>query len=164
MEHSEHNLESLKEDYAIFEKKYGLPNFKDLNEEFEIEHLTEIETDFLLRIIRKTILEKITFFSKFIGMIINPGEGGSLFSFSVAKTLNQENRKELAKLYGEISKLQLESLKRDISYSEKEEAGFIKHLFSFWEEETKKTLLETLKIIESNWENESKKSEKSYFM
>ena len=158
----ERNLDELKRDYSVLEKKYGLPSFQELNQDFEIEDLSETETDFLLRIIRKSLIEKTAFFSKFIEVIINPGEGGSLFVFSIAKALSTEDRKVLAKIYEQISKFQLESIKRDISYSEKEEAVFIKKICSFWEE-AKKTLFNTLDIIDSNWDNESKKSEKSYF-
>ena len=158
----ERNLEALKKDYSVLEKKYGLPSFQELNQEFEIEDLAETETDFLLRVIRKSLAEKTAFFSKFIEVILNPGEGGSLFVFSMAKTLSQEDRKVLAKIYEQISKLQLESIKRDISYSEKEEAVFIKKIYCFWEE-AKKTLLKILEVIDSNWDNETKRSEKSYF-
>ena len=158
----ERNLETFKKDYAVLKEKYSLPSFQELNQEFEIEDLSETETDFLLRLIRKSLSEKTAFFSKFIEVIINPGEGGSLFAFSMAKSLAQEDRKALSEIYEKISKLQLESIKRDIAYSEKEEAIFIKKIYSFWEE-AKKTLLRTLEIIDSNWDNGSKKSEKSYF-
>jgi hypothetical protein len=162
MENSVKKIELLKEDYFILEKKYALPSFHNLNQEFEIEDLAETETDFLLRGIRKAILEKIGFFSKFIEILVNPGEGSSLFAFSIAKTLSQEDRKKLVEIYERISKFQLDSIKRDLSYLEVEEADFIKKIYFFWEE-AKKILLSTLEVINSNWDNKSKKSEKSYF-
>jgi len=158
----ERNLEELKKDYALLVKKYGIPIFQEMNEEFEIEDLSETETDCLIRIIRKALIEKLSFFSKFIEVILNPSEGGTLFVFSIAKTLNLENRKALAVIYEKLSKIQIESIKRDISYSEKEEAEFIKEIYRFWKE-SKKTLLELLEVIESNWGNSVGKSEKSYF-
>ncbi len=155
-------LEQLKIDYSLFEKKYSLPSFDKLNQEFSIEVLTEARTDFLVRCVRKIIAEKIVFFSKFIEVLLNPSEGGSLFIFSIAKTLKQEDRKVLADIFERISKFELESLKRDLDYSEKEEAALVKKMHSFWEE-SKKPLLEVMEIIDSNWENKSGKSEKSYF-
>lgn len=156
----ERNLEELKKEYALLEKKHGLPSFYEMNKEFGIEELNE--TDFLVRGMRKIIVEKLSFFSKFIEVVLNPSEGGSLFVFSIAKTLNQENRKSLAGVYEKISKFQIESLKRDISYSEEEEIEFVKRIYSFWES-AKKELVDSLEVIESNWDNHRKKDDKSYF-
>ena len=41
-------LEKLKADYKIFQAKYSLPNFDELNEDFQIEKISESETDFIL--------------------------------------------------------------------------------------------------------------------
>lgn len=155
-------LNQLKENYAVFEKRYSLPSFDELNREFSIEVLTETQTDFLIRGVRKILAEKVVFFSKFIEVILNPSEGGSLFIFSITKTLKQEDRQVLAGIYEKISKFEIESIKRDIDYSEEEEAVFVKKIHSFWDE-SKKPLLEILEIINSNWENKTGKSEKSYF-
>ena len=45
-------LEQLKKDYEVIRKKYNLPGFKELNEDFYIEEIAESETDILLRKIR----------------------------------------------------------------------------------------------------------------
>ncbi|MFH1365532.1 MAG: hypothetical protein ABIH28_03040 [archaeon] len=158
----ERNLEELKKDYALFEKKYSLPDFEEMNHEFLIESLAETETELLLNHIRKTMAEKLAFFYKFIEVILNPSEGGSLFVFSVTKTLKQEDRKILAEIYEKISKLEIEALKRELDYSEEGEAEFIKRIYSFWKE-SKGSLLEILGVIESNWDNKLGKNEKSYF-
>jgi hypothetical protein len=131
-----------------------------LNQEFSIEDLEE--TDFLARSVRKIILERTSFFAKFIEVVLNPPEGSSLFVFAIAKTLNQEHRKSLAAVYEKISKFQMEALKRDLSYSEEEEVVFITKICSFWED-AKKDLLESLEMIDSNWDNYHKKDSKSYF-
>jgi hypothetical protein len=155
-------LEELKKDYSVFQRKYSLPLFEEMNIEFGIEDLTEKETDFLLREVRKIIMGKMAFFSKFIEVILNPSEGGSLFIFSMIKSLKQEDRKVLSELYEQISKIHLESIKRDIVYLEKGEAEFIEKAFFFWKD-SKIILMDIMDKIEENIDKKSGKNDKSYF-
>lgn len=155
-------LDELKKDYSVLQKKYSLPLFEEMNIEFGIEDLTEKETDFLLREIRKIIMGKMAFFSKFIEVILNPSEGGSLFVFSMVKSLKQEDRKVLSELYEQISKIHLESIKRDIVYLEKGEAEFIEKAFFFWKD-SKIILMDIMDKIEENIDKKSGKNDKSYF-
>lgn len=155
-------LDELKKDYSVLQKKYSLPLFEEMNIEFGIEDLTEKETDFLLREIRKIIMGKMAFFSKFIEVILNPSEGGSLFVFSMIKSLKQEDRKVLSEVYEQISKIHLESIKRDIVYLEKGEAEFIEKAFFFWKD-SKIILMDIMDKIEENIDKKSGKNDKSYF-
>ena len=52
------NIAELKKRYENLTKKYKIPGFVELNKDFEIEKLDK-EIDFLLRAIRKLIMEKI---------------------------------------------------------------------------------------------------------
>jgi len=52
------NLEELKKQYDQFKEKYNLPDFTDLNKQFDVEEI-DIETEFLLRRIRRIIAERI---------------------------------------------------------------------------------------------------------
>jgi hypothetical protein len=162
MNNGERSLADLKKDYSILEKKYSLPIFSELNEEFFIESLAEMETELLIKHIRRLVLEKIAYFTKFIETMINPSEGGSLLVFSITKNMNQENRKVLAEIYEKFSRLEVESLKRELDYSEEEEAEFIKKIYFFWKD-IKKDLLGVVQSIDFNWDNKIAKSEKSYF-
>ncbi len=155
-------LDELKKDYSVLQRKYSLPLFEEMNIEFGIEDLTEKETDFLLREIRKIIMGKMAFFSKFIEVLLNPSEGGSLFVFSMVKSLKQEDRKVLSELYEQISKIHLESIKRDIVYLEEGEAEFIEKAFFFWKD-SRIVLMEIMDKIEENIDKKAGKNDKSYF-
>ena len=82
----ESSLEKLKKDYEKLQKKYKLPSFQQLNEEFEIERIAEHETDILLREIRKAITEKAVAFLRFLEFLIN-FSAAPFFLLSVIKHL-----------------------------------------------------------------------------
>ena len=64
-------LKELKKKYADLSKKYKLPNFVNLNEDFEVEKI-ERDTDLLLKAIRKVMMEKIVNSMSFLEMLLNP--------------------------------------------------------------------------------------------
>ena len=63
-------LKKLKEEYSKIQKKYGLPDFDKLNEDFKIEKAAQTETELLVREIRETIGETIENFLRFIEAIL----------------------------------------------------------------------------------------------
>jgi len=89
----ENNLENLKEDYKEIQKKYDLPEFERLNEDFQIEKLAEIETDFLVREIRKFMADKFMNYLRFIESILNP-VNVQMFVFSIIKSIGEEEKKK----------------------------------------------------------------------
>ena len=48
-------LDKLKKEYEKLRKKHNLPSFNELNKDFSIERVCEIETDFLLKEVRKSM-------------------------------------------------------------------------------------------------------------
>lgn len=157
----ESNLTKLKKEYSLFEKKYQLPKFSELNIEFEIEKLQERETDLLLREIRRTISDKTVAFLKFFEVFLNP-QAAPLFLLSAIKSLNAHDRIKIEKIYKKIVLIEVQAISLDIEYEEKKEAEFIKNTYKNW-----KDMKEDLKIIEeilSRVNQESKSSSgKSYF-
>ena len=80
----ESSLEELKKDYLILQKKYKMPSFKELNEEFDIEKAAEHETDCLIREIRKAIMDKVIAYLRFVEMLLNPSNA-PMFFFALVK-------------------------------------------------------------------------------
>jgi len=155
------NLEILKKEYLKFQKKYSLPGFNVLNEDFEIEKVVILETDFLLREIRKHMSEKVTNLLRFIELLLNP-INAPMFIFSFVKNLNIEDKKTLESIYKRIVEMELDLISLDTSYSERAEAEFIKRAHKEWQE-IKKGLLSVHDSIKKNWKNRSSKGNKSYF-
>ena len=152
-------LEQLKTQYAKLQTKYKLPGFTELNEEFHIEKLTEHESETLLREIRQCIADKISSMSRFIEVFLNPSNA-PLFVLQSSKNLNEEDNKDLEKIYKQLTDIELKSINLDVVYSEKDEAAFILEISKKWSS-VKESFLKPIKKLSKKWKPEAKE-EKSY--
>ena len=129
----EGQLEKLKQQYSVLQKKYKLPLFTELNHDFDIEKLQERESEHLLKLIRITIIEKLANVVRFLELLMNPTEGPTpMFMYALLKSINSEVRKDIEMLYKEFSKVELASLSLDLYYDEKNEAKFVSEAFNLW--------------------------------
>ncbi len=152
-------IKDLKELYAPLAKKYGLPGFKELNENFEIESLRR-ESEFMLKAIRKIMMAKVANALSFVEMVVNPVNAPRFYLVYI-KSMSSEGRKEAEKVYERLSKLIKAALNLELEYSEKKEADMILLVYNEWnlvKPEFKK-MLDSMEGGEKN--NVSK--EKSYF-
>jgi hypothetical protein len=157
----ESGLELLKKEYGKLEKKYSLPKFKFLNEDFDIERISEKETDFVLREARKAIMDKVLAYLRFTELLLNP-QSAPMFFFSLIKSLNPSDKNLVERIYKKIAEYELEVIGLDNIYSEKKEAEFIKKIHREWQE-IKKDVDELVQIMNKNWKQKSKKIEREYF-
>jgi hypothetical protein len=154
-----YEISELKKDYFIFIDKYGLPQFEELNENFEVEKI-ERRSDFLLRVIRKIVMEKVANSLSFVEMLLNPVNAPRMY-FGYLKNLSSEDKKNLDEIYSKLSKLVVRSLRVEVGYSEEGEAELIKEAYKSWEEvkpKFRKIFDGVLKPRE-----EEKKRERDYF-
>jgi hypothetical protein len=126
------SLEELKKQYSPFQKKYKLPDFSKLNEDFDIEKAQEKETEFLLREIRREITDKVAAFLRFFELFLNP-QAAPLFVLGMLKNLNLHEKEIIGKIYKELVALEIEAVNLDIKYNEIDEARFIKGSFKKWQ-------------------------------
>ena len=124
-------LKRLKEQYENLAKKYRLPGFRELNEEFEIEKLADKETELLLRNVRRCMLEKISAVSRFFELMLNPTEA-NLMILSLLKEVSAETKKKMEKIYRELAYIEITSVELDLDYNEKNEARFIIGVSKDW--------------------------------
>ena len=155
------NLENLKKQYDRHAKKYKLPEFNELNENFEIDKV-EKDSEFLLRMLRKVMMEKIVNSLSFLEMLLNPVNTPRLYAM-YARSMSVEDRKEIERIYGALGQLSINSLDLEIDYSEEKEAEAIKLIFQTWN-----SIKPDFRIVFENMKKsliseESAKKEKSYF-
>lgn len=151
------SLEEIKKEYDLFRKKYSLPEFTKLNEVFDIEDLAEYESEFLLRRIRKIISEKISGYLRFFEIILNPSNA-PIFFFKVIKKLDNEDKKNLTRIYEKLGNIEIELVRLDLDYDEKKEAEFIKDIYNVFSE-IKPDVLEIIdKMLNSGNKEERDKS------
>lgn len=147
--------------YEVLKKKYSLPSFKELNEEFDISKV-DPSTETILRDIRKGIISKFFSILSFIELLINPSNG-SMFYMYLVRGLDTNDKEKLKKLFDKLGYVEIKSFKLDIEYSEKGEAEFIKNSLKVWNNEIQQDLSDIIKKLDINWSKISSKKERSYF-
>jgi len=155
------DLAKLKETYKAFQMKYDLPSFEKLNEDFQVEKAAELETDFVLREVRRYITDKFFNYLRFIESILTPNNA-PMFVFAITKTLGVKDKEKLIELYKKIAKVDIDLIELDIQYSEEKEANSIKKYCEMWQN-IKKEFLEIVEVIKKNWDNKLEDSGKGYF-
>ncbi len=157
----EYGLEELKKDYTKIEKKYNLPIFEKLNEDFQIEKIAEIETDFLLKEVRKLMTDKFSNYLRFIEALLNP-VNAPMFIFSVVKSINNGEKKKLTEIYKKLAKIEVELIELDIKFLEEKEAEFIKRSYKIWQD-IKEDILSVINVIKKNWDSKFEANNRGYF-
>ncbi len=161
MAEEESSLNELKKDYEKLRKKYNLPAFKQLNEDFDIEKVSQHDTDCLLREIRKAIMDKVIAYLKFIEMLLNPSNA-PIFFFALVKGLTSADKRILEKMYEKIGGFEIEVIALDCRYDERQEAEFIKKIASEWKS-ISEDMLKLSESLKRNWNQKSRKDERGYF-
>ncbi len=152
------DLKQLQTKYAELEKRYGLPSFSAINEDFNIEKIRRGEI-LLARVIRKTAMDKIVSYIGFIEMLLNPMNAPRMYLVYI-KQMTSEDRKLIEELYSKLSDLMLSSFKLDIVYSEKDEAEMIRRICDEWNK-LKPSVMQLMENIQKPASSATK--EKSYF-
>jgi hypothetical protein len=154
-------LEDLKKEYELLKNKYSLPEFSKLNELFDIEEV-DTDTEFLLRRIRRVVADKILGYLKFVEVILNPSNA-PIFFFKLIKKLDDKDRENLAKIYEELAKIEVDVISLDLEYSEKQEAEYVKKLYDSFNNNVKGELLSIIKKLGNGDNNKKKENGNSYF-
>ncbi|RLG10657.1 hypothetical protein DRN73_07290 [Candidatus Pacearchaeota archaeon] len=154
------NLDNLKKRYSVLQKKYSLPSFQEMNEDFVIEKVSEEDSEILIREIRKFIADRFMNYLRFVETILNPSSA-SIFIFSIVKSLKKEEKDELEEIYKKLAKFELDLIELDVSFSEEKEAEFIKNSFKVWQE-VKRDFLKVIQKIKKDWSKDEDKKNKSF--
>lgn len=155
------NLDELKKKYAEFKQGYDLPEFSEMNKVFDIEDI-DVETDFLLRRVRRVVSERISGYLRFIEVILNPSNA-PMFIFKLIKKLDEDDKKQLTELYENLGSFELEIVKLDLEYDEIKEAEFIKKIYRVLNESISKKLLDVVEKMSNGKDGVKVEDKGSYF-
>jgi len=154
------NLEKFKEDYKVLQKEHNLPEFKGLNEDFDIEKIAEQETDYLLRELRKVIMDKIIAYLRFVEMLLNP-TNAPMFFLSLVKGLTVQDKRILERIYMKLGGFEIDVIELDARYDEKGEIEFIKKVSKEWQDISKE-MIKFTEVLKRNWNQKSAKNNGGY--
>ena len=154
---------NLREEYEKLMKTHKLPNYEDLDKEFEILYVTKLEEiKFPLRFIRRRMNDKIAWFCNMLQNIIQPNPG-SIIGLEESKFFSKEDKEKIIKLLKELMRIERESLSLDVEYDEKKDVEYINNVFSKWEK-IRKDIARFSGILKNGWkEGIKKESKEQYF-
>ncbi|MFQ5531321.1 MAG: hypothetical protein ACE5ES_01770 [Candidatus Nanoarchaeia archaeon] len=154
-------LDDLKKVYERIRKKHSLPSFDDMNKDFQIERISEVETEYLIREVRKFMAEKFSNYLRFVEAILHP-VNSPMFVFSIIKSIGAEEKNKLTEIYKYLAKTEVLLIELDIDFSEEKEAKFIKESFTGWQK-IKDDLQKFIVSIKKSWDNKFEVNHKGYF-
>jgi len=137
--------------YNELSKKFLLPEFKNLNEEFEISDLEE--TSFLLRAIIRRIAEKFDFYTTMLEEVLQP-DTSNLYAMHETRFFDENEKKQMYELYSRLMNFNRQSIEVNLEHNEKNEVGFINNVFNEWDE-LKQELLGFINKMKSSWKIEA---------
>jgi len=148
----------IKEKYQELSKKYKLPSFNDIDNEFEI---STIEEDaFLLREIRRKIAERIECYTDILENVLNPE---SLTNMLEARIFDDNERNEIFKINQKLMFLSRLSVEISIGEDDKKSSDYINQVFSEWDG-IKKQYLKFIRKIKDSWTKETDGKEELKYM
>lgn len=136
--------------YAELRKKHRLPDFKEIDFEFEISDMEE--TNFLLRGIIRRIAERLDFYTTMLEEILQP-DAGKLYAMHESRVFEEDDKVKMFEFYKKLMILSRHSVEISLMNSDKEEARFINEFMNEWGK-IKSELLFYVKRMKDSWNAE----------
>ena len=141
----------IEKQYNELKKKFKLPEFNDIDREFEISDLEE--TSFLLRNIIRRIAEKLDFYSTMLEEILQP-DTSNLYAMHETRFFDEIEKKDMYELYSKLMSLSRQSIGLSLQHNEKDEVDFINNFFNEWKY-LKNELLKLVSKMRASWKAET---------
>jgi hypothetical protein len=153
-------MSGLKEKYIGLRKKYSLPDYKSLNQEFDIEDINS-DSELILVKIRIKMYEKIDSYAKLIESMLQPDS--NLTSLYEIHYMTDEQKENAYALFKRLVKITRYSNLVSVDNKEDENAQFIKEAYKEWSA-IKKDVKNHIKRLVNVWKRETDiKDDLSYF-
>ncbi|MBR9691346.1 hypothetical protein GOV06_01030 [Candidatus Woesearchaeota archaeon] len=149
----------LKEKYQKLSKEHKLPSFEELDKEFEISKIEDEK--FLLREVRRKIIEKIELYAKFLEEILNPDT--TISNMHEAKIFNEEERERIFEFYKKLMYYDRLSIEVSIDEDDSKSSDYITGFYKEWSE-LKKEFSNFVKKAKESWLKDSNIKQESGYM
>ncbi|MDP7263561.1 MAG: hypothetical protein QGI38_03480 [Candidatus Woesearchaeota archaeon] len=141
----------IEKEYSNLSKKYKLPKFREIDNEFEISTLEN--PSFLTKNILRRIAEKLEFYIEVIGSLVHP-DASSLSNMYEVRYFSDDEKNEIYRLFKKLMKINRSMIKAVLEGDEKKEADFLNNFFIEWLD-IKKELLVYVEKMKKAWETQS---------
>ena len=136
--------------YNELKKTLSLPEFRSIDEEFELSDLEE--TRFLLRAIIRRMAEKLDFYTTMIEEVLQP-DTSNLYSMHETRFFDEAEKKQMYGLYTRLMNFNRHSIEVFLENNPKVHADFISRFFNEWKE-LKQELLGYVRKMRASWKDE----------
>ncbi|MBW2992589.1 hypothetical protein KY345_05210 [Candidatus Woesearchaeota archaeon] len=152
-------MAEIKTIYSELKKKHkDLPNFEDLDNEFEI---SAIEEPFTLRNIRRKIIEKVEYYAKIIEELLQPET--NLINMYETRVFAENEKEDIYNILKKLMFFTRLSAETALKADEKEDVNFLANFLKEWTK-LKPSLLNIISRIKDSWEKETElKEDLGYF-
>lgn len=136
----------MKEEYQKIKEKYSiLPNYEELNKEFNIDEAEKLN----LNIIRKKVGEKLEMMLDILERILNP-EPASLSDLYECKFVTEKEKQKAFETYKKIMQLYRELLETELSNDEELQTKIIRKI-SMEMPSLRKEIIPIIKKLKESW-------------
>ena len=149
----------IKTKYEELQKKYNLPSYEDINNDFEISIIEDEK--FLLRAIRRKLAEKLDAYSKIIESILMPESNQT--SIYECQLFTEDEKKKLYHLFKKVMYFDRFSIETSLNENDEKTANFINEFWKEWPD-IKSQLSEMFKELKKGWTKEIKLEEKRSYL
>lgn len=145
----------IKEEYEELRKKYKLPSFEEINDEFEISAFDINKIPSLPRGILRAICNKMGLFLNYVEPVISPNPQGLHGYIEIQNTTNDE-KKEIFEFYKDLSKKYHKVYSVELTEKEDEIMKEIKNVLRYWDK-IKIKFKRISEVINKAWDKELEK-------
>ena len=140
----------IEKQYNELRKKFKLPEYKEIDFEFEVSDLEE--TNFLLRAIIRRMAERLDFYSTMLEEVLQP-DTSNLYAMHEMKFFGDKEKSQMYELYTKLMNLNRQSIEISLERNEKSEADFISNVFGEWRN-LREELLKFVRKMRASWKAE----------
>jgi hypothetical protein len=144
-------MAGIKEKYLTLKRKFSLPEYDILNQEFEIDDIGA-ETEIVLAKIRQRMTEKLEFYAKMIESRLQPES--SISDLYEAHYIDDDEKNDAYSIFKRLMLIIRKSVLVALTNKEDENASFIKETFESWGT-IKKDLESHISRLLSLWKKET---------
>jgi hypothetical protein len=142
--------QEIEKKYNELRKKHKLPEFKEIDSEFEISDLEE--TNFLIMAIIRKIAEKLDFYSTMLEEVLQP-DTSNLYAMHETRYLTEAEKNQMYGTYTGLMNLNRQSIEVSLEHDEKNEADFISNALEEWKN-LKLDILKIVRKMRASWKAE----------
>lgn len=136
--------------YNELRKSLALPEFRDIDNEFELSDMEE--TRFLLKSVLRRIAEKLDFYTVMIEEVLQP-DTSNLYAMHETRFFDENEKKQMYELYTRLMNLNRHLILASLDNNPREQADFISRIFNEWKP-LKHELVGYVKKMRASWKTE----------